>query len=33
MSYIAHFFNDVQPGLVEKIEVKLYQEILIRPVR
>ncbi len=28
MPYIAHFFNDVQPGLVEKFEVKLYQEIL-----
>jgi quinol monooxygenase YgiN len=26
--YITHFFNDVQPGLVEKFEVKLYQEIL-----
>src|ERR1700689_3401799 len=28
MPYITHFFNDVQPGLVEKFEVKLYQEIL-----
>jgi hypothetical protein len=28
MPYIAHFFNDVQPGLVETFEVKLYQEIL-----
>ena len=28
MPYIAHFFNDVWPGLVESFEVKLYQEIL-----
>src|SRR5260370_583120 len=28
MPYITHFFNDVQPGLVEKFEVKLYKELL-----
>jgi hypothetical protein len=28
MSYITHYFNDVRPQLVEKFEVKLYQEIL-----
>ncbi len=28
MSYITHFFNDVQPGLVEHFEVKLYHELL-----
>jgi quinol monooxygenase YgiN len=28
MPYIAEFFNDVRPGLVERFEVKLYQEIL-----
>jgi quinol monooxygenase YgiN len=28
MPYITHFFNDVQPGLVETFEVKLYEEIL-----
>ena len=27
-SYIAHFFNEVRPGLVERFEVKLYEEIL-----
>ncbi len=26
--YIAHFFNDVRPGLVDRFEVKLYEEIL-----
>jgi quinol monooxygenase YgiN len=26
--YIKHFFDDVRPQLVEKFEVKLYQEIL-----
>jgi quinol monooxygenase YgiN len=26
--YITHFFNDVRPGLVERFEVKLYEEIL-----
>ena len=26
--YIAGFFNDVRPGLVETFEVKLYEEIL-----
>ena len=28
MSYITHYFNDVRPQVVEKFEVKLYQEIL-----
>jgi quinol monooxygenase YgiN len=28
MPYITEFFNDVRPGLVERFEVKLYQEIL-----
>jgi quinol monooxygenase YgiN len=28
MPYIAHYFNDVRPGLVETFEVKLYREIL-----
>jgi quinol monooxygenase YgiN len=28
MPYITHFFNEVQPDLVEEFEVKLYQEIL-----
>jgi quinol monooxygenase YgiN len=28
MSYITHYFNEVRPQLVEKFEVKLYQEIL-----
>jgi quinol monooxygenase YgiN len=28
MPYITHFFNDVQPGLVETFEVKLYHELL-----
>jgi hypothetical protein len=28
MPYITHFFNDLQPGLAEKFEVKLYKEIL-----
>lgn len=28
MNYIAHFFNDVRPDLVDRFEVKLYQEIL-----
>lgn len=27
-SYIKHYFDDVQPHLVERFEVKLYQEIL-----
>jgi quinol monooxygenase YgiN len=27
-SYISHFFNDVRPELVERFEVKLYEEIL-----
>jgi quinol monooxygenase YgiN len=27
-SYIAHYFNDVMPHLVERYEVKLYHEIL-----
>ena len=27
-SYIVNFFNDVRPGLVDRFEVKLYQEIL-----
>lgn len=26
MPYIADFFNNVRPGLVDKFEVKLYQE-------
>lgn len=26
--YIKHFFDDVRPGLVERFEVKLYEEIL-----
>jgi quinol monooxygenase YgiN len=26
--YITHFFNDVRPGLVDRFEVKLYEEIL-----
>ena len=26
--YISHFFNDDRPGLVERFEVKLYEEIL-----
>lgn len=26
--YITHFFNVVRPGLVDRFEVKLYQEIL-----
>lgn len=28
MPYITHFFEDVQPQLVDKLEVKLYHEIL-----
>jgi quinol monooxygenase YgiN len=28
MPYITHFFNDVQPGLVETFDVKLYHELL-----
>jgi quinol monooxygenase YgiN len=28
MPYIAHYFNDVRPELVESFEVKLYQEIM-----
>jgi quinol monooxygenase YgiN len=28
MPYIAHFFNDQRPALVETFEVKLYREIL-----
>lgn len=28
MPYITHFFNDVQPGLVDTFEVKLYHELL-----
>ena len=28
MPYITHFFNDVQPELVEAFEVKLYHELL-----
>jgi quinol monooxygenase YgiN len=28
MPYIANFFDNVRPGLVETFEVKLYQEIL-----
>jgi hypothetical protein len=28
MRYITHFFDIVRPGLVEKFEVRLYQEIL-----
>lgn len=28
MPYIANFFEHVRPGLVEKFEVKLYEEIL-----
>jgi quinol monooxygenase YgiN len=28
MPYIKHYFDDVQPHLVEKFEVKLYQEVL-----
>ncbi len=27
-SYIKHYFDDVRPHLVERFEVKLYQEIL-----
>jgi quinol monooxygenase YgiN len=27
--YIAHYFNEVQPQLVDRFEVKLYQEILL----
>jgi quinol monooxygenase YgiN len=27
-SYITHFFDHVRPGLVDKFEVKLYEEIL-----
>jgi quinol monooxygenase YgiN len=27
-TYIKHYFDDVRPGLVERFEVKLYQEIL-----
>ncbi len=27
-NYITHYFNDVRPQLVERFEVKLYQEIL-----
>lgn len=26
--YITHFFNDVRPELVDRFEVKLYEEIL-----
>jgi len=26
--YITHFFNDVRPGVVERFEVKLYEEFL-----
>ena len=26
--YITHFFDDVRPGIVERFEVKLYEEIL-----
>jgi quinol monooxygenase YgiN len=26
--YIKHFFDDVRPSLVERFEVKLYEEIL-----
>ena len=28
MPHIAHFFQDVQPDLVDKFEVKLYHEVL-----
>jgi quinol monooxygenase YgiN len=28
MPYIAHYFDEVRPQLVEQFEVKLYQEIL-----
>ena len=28
MPYIAIFFDNVQPGLVDRFEVKLYEEIL-----
>jgi quinol monooxygenase YgiN len=28
MPYIANYFNDVRPSLVETFEVKLYREIL-----
>jgi quinol monooxygenase YgiN len=28
MPYIAHYFDDVRPQLVETFEVKLYQEIV-----
>ena len=28
MPYIAHYFNEVRPNLVETYEVKLYREIL-----
>jgi quinol monooxygenase YgiN len=27
-SYIKHYFDEVRPQLVERFEVKLYQEIL-----
>ena len=28
MSYISNFFDNVRPGLVDRFEVKLYEEIL-----
>jgi hypothetical protein len=28
MPYIANFFDNVRPGLVDRFEVKLYGEIL-----
>jgi len=28
MPYISHYFNNVRPKLVERIEVKLYREFL-----
>jgi quinol monooxygenase YgiN len=28
MPYISNFFDNVRPGLVERFEVKLYEEIL-----
>ena len=28
MPYIANFFDNVRPGLVDRFEVKLYEEIL-----